>query len=193
MESITDELREWAHGNVQYKSKHERLTAIADRIDAEHERATAGCIHYDPERHYCTVHGDTESGWVRLPVDAEGVPIRIGDVLDPPADCDDYAPMQVMRLMYDGYEQEWFFDGQLGGFCGLVGEHMDVAGWTHHHAPTVEDVLLDACKAYHGLMTESMSDVAHDLPAPSEVIAEYAAKLRMAEDNSGLYEWERDE
>ena len=46
----------------------------------------------------------------------------------------------------------------------------------------VEDVLLEACKAYHGLMTESMSDVAHDMSAPSEIIAEYAAKLRLAGD-----------
>ena len=47
--------------------------------------------------------------------------------------------------------------------------------------PTVEDVLLDACKAYHSLMVESMSDVAHDMPAPSEVIAKYAKRLTLAE------------
>ena len=38
--SITDELREWAHGfNGPWKRNEVALLAIADRIDAEHRRA----------------------------------------------------------------------------------------------------------------------------------------------------------
>lgn len=111
---------------------------------------------------------EVEERYMPLPLDADGVSIHVGDVLDPPSDCNDYVTLQVMRLMYDGYEQEWFFDGEAGGFCGLVGEHMDVAGWTHHHAPTVEDVLREFAE---GL----------GVPVADSYIAASAAKLRLAE------------
>lgn len=101
------------------------------------------------------------------------MPIRIGDVLNPPAGCEDYVPLLVMRLTYDGYENEWFFDGEAGGFCGMVGEHMDVAGWTHYHAPTVEDVLTK-----FGIDWEYESNC-EDRAA---LLKEYAAKLRLAGD-----------
>ena len=108
--------------------------------------------------------------YMPYPLDAEGEPIRIGDVMEWP----DYSTAEVV-----GIGNGTFF---------YVEDGEDAAEWSsasdkiHHHAPTVEDVLLDACKAYHGLMIESMSDVAHDMPAPSEVIAEYAAKLQLRED-----------
>ena len=108
-----------------------------------------------------------------LPVDADGVPIRVGDVLDPPADCDDYAPLQVVRLTYDGYEYEWYFDGEAGGFTGMVGKCMDVAGWTHHHAPTVEDVLDE--------MLQRFAEDSYE-GGLIDFIAKYAAKLQLKED-----------
>ena len=37
--SITDELREWAGRSLYYKESRDELTAIADRIDAEHKAA----------------------------------------------------------------------------------------------------------------------------------------------------------
>ena len=72
-------------------------------------------------------------------------------------------------------EGAWFVKGHDTSAPILRADEVEVA------PPTVEDVLLEACKAYHGLMTESMSDVAHDMPAPSEIIAEYAAKLQLKE------------
>ncbi|MBQ1449375.1 MAG: hypothetical protein IIZ12_00360, partial [Eggerthellaceae bacterium] len=75
--------------------------------------------------------------------DADGVPIQIGDVLELPG-MDDYYPSEVVRLIYDGFEDEWFFDGEvLGSFTGQVG-HYDTAGWVHYVKPrTLEDVLVD--------------------------------------------------
>lgn len=153
--SITDELREFyqrADGYELWCPRHRReLAEIADRIDAE-----------------------LAERYMPLPVDANGVPIKVGDVLDPPRDCKDYVPLMVTRLTYDSYENEWFFDGEAGGFTGLLGEHMDVAGWTHHHEPTVEDVLRE--------MLQRSEDMRHGPKAfdPFELIDEYAAKLRLA-------------
>lgn len=120
------------------------------------------------------IEREVKEHYVPLPMDADGVPIHVGDVLDPPADCNDYVPLQVTRLMYDGYEHEWFFDGQAGGFCGLAGEHMDVAGWTHHHhhAKTVEDVLWDFVDAW--------AEWKDGAPMMNPVET-FAAKLRLAE------------
>ncbi len=105
---------------------------------------------------------------VPLPVDADGVPIRAGDVLD------GYGKtIEVVEIRHG--RSGWVLVSRGGN------GYADTFAFTHHHAPTVEDVLLEACKAYHGLMVESMSDVAHDMPVPSEVIAEYAARLQLKE------------
>ena len=180
--SITDKLREYANG---FKNSHDAwsgigddLTAIADRIDAEHERLmqeqpfTIDMVPMTDERM-------AEHGWVRLPKDADGEYIRIGDVLDPPVGCDDYVPLQVRRLTYDGYENEWYFDGEVGGFCGMAVEHMDVAGWTHHHyTPTVEDTLRE-------FALRAIRDSECGMGDLDETCAEYASKLRLAEEVDG--------
>ena len=75
--SITDELREYALGWDEGNRVRRDLTAIADRIDAEHERE------------FTMARGEavTELGhkvvseYVKLPVDADGVPIRVGDTV----------------------------------------------------------------------------------------------------------------
>lgn len=131
--SITDELKAWwvRKFPIMDKELHEEFTAIADRIDAEHEKATAGCIHYDPERHYCAVHGDTENGWVRLPKDADGVPIRVGDVVERADDPDVSRVVSIIQLADDGW---WVYVGGTG---------MRPDKYRHHHEPTVEEVLED--------------------------------------------------
>ena len=192
--SITDELRRYVKDHTNWDvalttyppqrtmTYHEgAMDAIADRIDAETERECH-------EQYVCGAeHGIVasieasmiqERGYIELPKDADGEPIHIGDVLAPPADCDDYVPLQVMSLTYDGYEKEWFFDGEAGGFCGLTGQHMDVAGWTHYRKPTVEDVLTDLCE--HVWESALLGSTWSDSPVES-CITEYAAKLRLAE------------
>ena len=174
---ITDELRDWAKQNQSHSEmfgglppKHpfnrcckvEDLLAIADRIDAEHETQVADA--FETRNSDENLESD---GWVRLPVDADGVPIRVGDVM---WQKDRITKRACKAIMGGEYVM-------LDGIQGAV----YAKGLTHYHAPTTEDVLLEACKAYHGLMVEGMSDLAHDMPAPSEVIAEYAKRLQLRE------------
>lgn len=158
---ITDELREWwVHKfPVMDSELHQDFMAIAGRIDAEHERAAVGCIHYDPERHYCAVHGDTENGWVRLPVDADGEYIRIGDVMEW---CDNGETLTVEGI---GNDVLFYIDGENAEWTAARNKR-------HHHEPTVEDVLREFSCVLMG-KREFDGDV-------TEAIAEYAAKLRLA-------------
>jgi len=170
--SITDELREWAEDNTlrdrvltTYPPQHavhgvlETLLRIADHIDAEHERAMAAAalIAGVP----ITDEDMAEHGWIRLPKDANGVPIRVGDVLT------------------DG--EYTFVVGELAAFGGGSWSirNEDEDAWkacdvTHHHKPTVEDVLRELVAAYMDTPLDDSND--------GEFFAEYAAKLRLAGD-----------
>lgn len=169
--SITDELRHSIEEAEQvYGCECKHLLALADRIDMEHERAMADAYLSGTP----TDEKLTELGWIRLPKDVDGEYIHMGDKMECFTSQHRDVPkvFEVQRIIMD-----------------------DITGWRlvaypatyvpeecrHYHAPTVEDVLLEACKAYHGLMIEGISDFAHDMPAPSEIIAKYAAKLRLAE------------
>ena len=89
------------------------------------------------------IQAEVDERFMELPLDADGVPIRVGDVLDPPSDCDDYVTCQVVKLTYDLFEKEWYFEGEaVGSFMGFCG-YFDTAGWTHHKPRTLEDVLCD--------------------------------------------------
>ena len=83
--SITDELREYveSHSEPYYGGcaggvSIRELLEIADRIDAEHEKAITAAHS----------NGITEYGsmvareYIKLPVDADGVPIRVGDTIE---------------------------------------------------------------------------------------------------------------
>ena len=185
--SITTELREWARDNTvqgvvltTHPAQHpvhgtlESLLAIADRIDAEHEKAAAGCIHYDPERHYCAVHGDTENGWVRLPVDADGAPIHVGDVV-------------TMQLLFGGESKPLVVDRMelshgRDGDLWCVALDTDKECWNqpslmrHYTPPTVEDVL----REFASDIADVLGGDDFRLEDNDELFAEYAAKLRLA-------------
>ena len=76
--SITDELREYA-SMFKGSATHARLDMIADRIDAEYKRMYADLtVGMEP----MTEENMAERGWVKLPVDADGETIHIGDVLE---------------------------------------------------------------------------------------------------------------
>lgn len=77
--SITDELRKWAEDSTLSSWTAEHLTAIADRIDAEHESACAEA--YGNGVMSVPIALD-ESAWVELPKDADGEYIHIGDVME---------------------------------------------------------------------------------------------------------------
>lgn len=156
--SITDELREYiglGDGTVQCA-----IRAIADRIDERYHRdmATAQQVGINEGE-----DAAMRDGWVELPKDADGVPIHVGDEL-----C--------------GYGRP-----NGGVFCKAVNEHMVLVGekddgykmwllWDgsecrHHHEPTVEDVLREFFSRYVTTKPKDEDDA---------IIAEYAAKLRLA-------------
>lgn len=103
-------------------------------------------------------------GWVRLPVDADGVPIHVGDVLEWRYGNGEFEVVGIggNTLFYidkDSNECEWTEAGD---------KH-------HHHVPTVEDVLLEMLYKAHIYDRQEMELI-------PDLIAEYAAKLRLAGD-----------
>lgn len=156
--SITGELREYA-GNFylfRYKDVREKLDAIADRIDAEHERAMAAAALITGVP--ITDEHMAEHGWIRLPVDADGEYIHFGDVMEMDGDSE-------LREVV-GFYEEGFLAWLNGRFVPCVANL-----YRHHHAPTVEDVLREFGDWY-----------AHTKGGCDEdgIVAEYAAKLRLA-------------
>ena len=114
--SITDELREYvSHYSVAGSTKDKLLTAIADRIDSEHQKAIREL-------------NNLADASVLLPVDADGVPIHVWDHL-----TDGEYTFTVCELAAFG-DGSWSIrneDGNAWAACDV----------THYHEPTVEDVL----------------------------------------------------
>lgn len=176
--SITDELRNWMENAFTYKSADgdmfhkvstpwfgwkQDIEEMLDRIDAEHEGACAEA--YGNGVMSVPIAID-ESQWVKLPVDADGVPIHVGDVMEW---CDPDGEVTV-TCEVDAVGVECFFawDGANGRYaqkCANV--------YRHHHPPTVEDVLREFAEK----VTDSQIPGVH--PTYEEAIAEYAAKLRL--------------
>ena len=161
--AITDELREWK-GNIQTYLSPEavlalrsELNCIADRIDREHRMAM--------EKVAAEVDEDAmeEYGWVKVPVDADGVPIRPGDELVI------FETGEHIRA----YDIELYDDGRwcVGDYETMDSIHPDRL---RHRAQTVEDVLDEFANAVLGC------DNTED--SVQRVIAEYAARLRLAEE-----------
>ena len=115
---------------------------------------------------------------VPLPLDADGEPIHVGDVMDEQLPFGGYAapaPVDTMELSRGAGGYGWMvrLDSESGAF-------INPKLLRHHHAPTVEDVLREFA---YGL----------GVPVADSYVAATAVKLRLAEDNDGLYDWERDE
>ena len=103
-----------------------------------------------------------------LPVDADGVPIHVGDVMDEQLPFGGYAapaPVDTMELSRGAGGYWWMvrLDSESGAF-------INPKLLRHHHAPTVEDVL----EEFVARWMETHHD---DIPA---LKAEYAARLRLA-------------
>lgn len=106
--------------------------------------------------------------YTALPEDADGVPIHAGDVLD------GYGKtIEVVEMRYG--RSGWVLISRDGN------GYADCAAFSHHHAPTVEDVLREFAHvgihiaAKHGIKAGEI-----DFYADEDAIAEYAARLRLA-------------
>lgn len=96
-----------------------------------------------------------------LPEDADGVPIHVGDLLE----WSDGTTFEVLGI---GENTLYYYD-----------DGADTLEWTsidckHHHTTTVEDVLAEFAERWHDAKRGEMT-FDYD-----ELIAEYAAKLRLA-------------
>ena len=151
----------------------------ANRVDAYTEGYDVGFASADD---WAAQHEDAmaESGWMRLPVDADGDVLHIGELVDEKLPFGGYAapaPIDTMELSLGASGYVWMvkLDAENGA---LINPKL----LRHHRAPTVEDVLReftrDWCNAAcAGDMTNAERDAARD-----DTIAKYAAKLRLAGD-----------
>ena len=135
----------------------ERLCKVADRIDAKHERV----LRETGEE----IVGDVRKEWIRLPLDADGIPIHIGDVMDSKVDhLFDGRPFEVRALV--------LCEGEWEAADSRFGNRYEPNSLRHHHAPTVEDVLREFALAV-------CKDDA--LTIREGVVEEYAKRLTLAE------------
>ena len=147
---ISDELRKYADEAVKRPDYMAGLTfdleRIADRIDAKHEQIYAGL----PQM------------YAEIPVDADGVPIWVGDVME----FGEVGRVQHLELWDDG-----------GWVVVVEYEPGHFTRWhpssCHHHNPTVEDVLREFVSEFNRDDTELCDE---------EIIERFAAKLRLADD-----------
>lgn len=167
--SVTDELREYAGEFYlfRYKDVREKLDAIADRIDAEHQKAIREL-------------NNLADASVLLPVDADGEVIHVGDAMERGD-----AHGRVIALMLSNYPKKW--GGGLHWSIQLEGEQAPTAldlTFHHHHAPTVEDVLrefADEMNQNLGMYTGEAIDADEWRDADAKTVEKFAAKLRLAE------------
>ena len=144
--------------NAAYNAGFDEGFASADDWYAEHAEELA------------------ERGWIHLPVDADGEPIRFGDEVEWQRTCsEDYSVTEHGTV--DGLEI-YEVNGEIFAHITInrngYNNRMPSSALRHHHAPTVEDVLremADRCYADE--------DEPRDRDA---IVAEFAAKLRLADE-----------
>lgn len=163
--SITDELREFAPhvdpGKVALAGWKDALLAIADHIDAAHRSAL---------EKLAAQLDESKDGWVRLPEDADGVPIHLGD--DVTSDYHESGTVVGVQLIVNA-------NGHVITTIAVRPHGWDTPTWydpegyRHYLAPTVEDVLREfadrVCNSGHQWGLDA-----------ADTIAEFAAKLRLA-------------
>ena len=112
-----------------------------------------------------------ESHYMMLPKDSDGVPVRIGDVMEWP----DTTTAEVV-----GVGNGTFFYVEVGE---NVVECSRTCDKIHHVQESVEDTLRDVVTLCHNTWKEGSAFEFYDVDdvMKSSNIAEYAAKLRMAE------------
>ena len=161
--SITKELRKWwvRKFPVMDKELHEDFTAIADRIDEEHEKAIASVM--NDALYHANEKDMAELGWVHLPVDADGKSIHVGDKLT-------HGKTSFVVEHIDLHHWGWrvIGDGIDGNGCECTAHA--IPDDCHHHAPTVEDVLREFAVRVAGDECMTMR---------TDVIAEYAKRLQL--------------
>ena len=113
-------------------------------------------------------------GLVRMPKDADGEPIRIGDVMEW---CDSGETLTVEGI---GRDVLFYIDGENAELTAARNKR-------HHHAPTVEDVLREFAQEMNenmGMYTGETIDADEWRDADARTVEKFAAKLRLAESDA---------
>lgn len=122
------------------------------------------------------IEQEVSERFMELPLDADGVPIRVGDVME----FSSFEIEKPVTRMVDGIGQGVFF-----AWCGERGyQQHEAKRYRHHHAPTVEDVLRDVVTLCHNTWKEGSAFEFYDVDdvMKSGNIADFADKLRLAGD-----------
>ena len=169
--TATDELREYvinADGMGMTHGHAKSIYAIADRIDAEHEADVSTAC-----RLAAGLDNDAlaKRGYIKLPVDADGVPIHIGDYLHCDETGRDFPCRGYCCSVVKNGERRWTVECSYDAYSG-TSEYASARRCRHRHAPTVEDVLREFFSRYVTTKETKAEDDA--------ILAEYAAKLRLA-------------
>ena len=148
------------HANLE--RENDRLKCELDRVTGEMEEHHA----WAPESHY-----------MMLPKDADGVPIRIGDVMEW-VDID--GEVEVVCTV-DAVGVGCFFAWDAAN-CRYAQKCANA--YRHYHAPTVEDILRGVVELCRNTWKEGSAFEFYDVDdvMKSGNIAEYAAKLRLVGD-----------
>ena len=187
--SITAELREWARGvenewvtpaskeivvttgtsmPVDHVNMRLFIEGMLDRVDAEHERTVGFCKRLEDaaaKREDVEIFGVE---YTALPLDADGEYIHIGDVMEW---CDSGETLTVEGI---GSDVLFYIDGENAEWTAARNKR-------HRHEPTAEDVLREFTDEVWNRCCEgaTASDSGID-----ELVAECAAKLRLAGENA---------
>lgn len=192
MDSI-DRLRKWADGlcgiwldpndhsiivttcddtppSMDCVSLREHVSGILDAIEREvGEMQRALTIDAKP----MTDENMAERGWVRLPKDADGEYIHVGDVVAATLAHGGSGRWVVDRMeLTRAYDQDlWQIALDKDGACWVTPSTV-----RHYHAPTVEDVLREFGRGWHEQMNGPETfDIA-------DYVERYAAKLTLRGD-----------
>ena len=175
--SITDELRKRIDAVCRVSGWDcKRLTAIADRIDEEHRKAIASVM--NDALYHANDEDMAELGWVRLPKDAYGEVIHVGDELHDEWHEQNQGEVEWLMLDHHGW---WLM---FKNNCERFYVH-EFHKWRHHKQPTVEDLLRDMYAKLNEVIALYVGEAIDSDERDSDearIFAEYAAKLRLAGD-----------
>lgn len=147
---ITDELRKWMDTIVMPFAVEVEIKAIADRIDARHESELMS-EYSDGAQEVMS-----EDGYVKLPVDADGVPWHIGDESD-------HGTVDCMTLCDDGC---WMIEGDDALYNPETMHHVQPDTWER----IIEDAICGDGRSY-GCLDERIEAIAPDLVARCKALA----------------------
>lgn len=173
--AITDELREYAEMVPRLTSD---LTAIADRIDEQHQKACDDAWDNGYEADYLGIENwliehqqvMEHHGYIELPKDVNGELVDIGDLVDEMLPFGGYAKpahVDTMELYRSANGYGWMVKLDAENRALISPKLL-----RHHKQPTVEDVLEELLREYDRDDSELTN---------GEIIERFAAKLRLAE------------